>query len=353
MIDLQPYKALDGALIEAAKDIDSIKYVSPANETDEKKEFLDGRTKTPRFQYDSPKYDTIEIGKRLRAIEVPDDTLGRILDGKRNDMILENIIIANLGDREIVRGATITRYGVPNEELVAYAEQLLREIPAGEKPKTVASSVVLKALEDFVQKGGIKWRVGFSNKRATTNYPGEELTTVCEDRMFSEDAPQRLGMHEIGVHAFRAANGYEQDLQVFAIGVPGYMKTEEGLTAYFEEQEGYADEETMRGNAAKVIAIDSVVQGLDFKQTFDRLKSFDLSDNKAWTYTVRAHRAGGFIKDHIYLEGLLKVRDFAENDGDFKTLYVGKVGVEDISLVRELLYEGVLREPRYLPWFVK
>ena len=353
MIDLQPYKALDEALIEAAKDIDSIKYVSPVNDPDQEKEFLAGRTKSPKFQYKSPKYDTVEIEKRLMSVEVPDDTLGRILDGKRKDMLLENKIIANLGDEDIVRESTITRYGVPSEELVAYAKQLLKQIPSGEKPKIVPASVVKEALEDFVQKGGIKWGVGFSDKKATTNYPGEKLTTVCENRMFSEDAPKRLGMHEIGVHAFRAANGYEQDLKVFAVGVPGYMETEEGLTAYFEEQKGYSDEEMKRGNAAKVIAVDSVVKGLDFKQTFDRLKDYDLTDNQAGTYTVRAHRAGGFIKDHIYLKGKLVVEDFAEKDGDFKTLYVGKVGVDDLPLVRELLKEGVLREAKYLHWFLE
>ena len=178
-------------------------------------------------------------------------------------------------------------------------------------------------------------------------------TFIKGEKFFKAIDPERLKVHEVGVHALRAANGYEQPLKIFALGLPGYLPTEEGLSSYFEEFTGNTSEETMRDYAARVIAVDSVCQGLNFRQTFDRLKSYELTNDQAWNLAIRAHRAGGYIKDHVYLDGHRKVKEFVASDGDFNTLYVGKVGIEDLPLVRRLVKEGTLREAKYKPQFVK
>jgi len=131
------------------------------------------------------------------------------------------------------------------------------------------------------------------------------------------------------------------------------LPTEEGLTSYFEELTGNTSDEMMRDYAGRVIAVDSVCQDLTFKKTFERLKDHSFTDDQAWNLAVRAHRGGGYIKDHVYLEGLTIVKDFAAKGGDFKTLYVGKVGIDHLPLVEKLLEEGVLQEAKYLPKFIK
>ncbi|GAG24501.1 unnamed protein product, partial [marine sediment metagenome] len=162
-----------------------------------------------------------------------------------------------------------------------------------------------------------------------------------------------LAIHEVGVHVLRAANGYRQPLKIFAIGLPTYLSTEEGLSMYFEEITGNTNNEMLRNYAARVVAVDSLLRDLTFRKTFEKLKSYNFSDEQAWNLTLRAFRGGGYIRDHVYLEGYIQVKDFAQKKGDFKALYVGKIGIKDLTLVKDLLKKGILREAKYIPKFIK
>ena len=71
---------------------------------------------------------------------------------------------------------------------------------------------------------------------------------------------------------------------------------------------------------------------------------------RAFGVTVRAHRGGGYAKDHVYLTGFLAVRKYVAEGGDLRLLFVGKCSLNDVPLVRELLAAGKLKEPQYYPW---
>ncbi len=354
MTNIQALNSLDEALMDSAKNVKPLYYIEPANAKDQKEEFLSGRIQNPHFLYRDLEYDPQEVAQRLESIETPDDELGAIFERKKRNTLLENRIITNRGNEDIVREATITIHGFPNEQLVAYADELLRQIPNVEAAKTVHSEKIRAGLQQALYDNGVTdWNVEFSEKRLTTVYPAEKRITVCKDREFAEIDPERLKVHEVGVHALRAVNGYEQPLKIFALGLPGYLPTEEGLSSYFEELTGNTSEEMMRDYAARVIAVDSICQDLNFRQTFDRLKSYDLNNDQAWNLAIRAHRAGGYIKDHVYLDGNIRVKEFATTNGDFNTLYVGKVGIEDLPLTRKLVEDGTLKKAKYKPQFVE
>jgi uncharacterized protein (TIGR02421 family) len=352
-IDIQDL-TLDEALADCAKQVKPLYYIEPVNEKAIKAEFLAGRIKNPIFVYKPLEYNPEEIEAILTSIgNATDSEIGNILNSKKQEMLLENRVIANRGAEDIVRQATSSLYGVPSKELVCYAESILKQVPPKADEKDVPSDVIKKALEDALSENGLDdWKIEFSDKRLTTVYPAEKKITVCKDRKFASKDPARLKLHEVGVHAVRGANGYEQPLKVFAIGLPGYMTTEEGLTSFFEEVMQVSDEETLRKYAAEVIAINALCTNLDFRDTFDKLRSYNINNEDSWNISVRAHRGGGYIKDHIYLKGLVKVREFAKNYSDLKTLFVGKIGIEDLPLVKELIKKGIVKEAKHIPKFI-
>lgn len=68
--------------------------------------------------------------------------------------------------------------------------------------------------------------------------------------------------------------------------------------------------------------------------------------------TIRAKRGlgdtskpGGFIKDHVYLEGKVLLDDFVKDGGDLTPLYAGKIGLQHIDLVKK----GIIKPPKYMP----
>jgi uncharacterized protein (TIGR02421 family) len=353
-VNVQAYSLIDKTILNLAESIKILYYFEPINEEEQKKEFLAGKIENPEFLYRDLEYNPKEIEEELNSLKIPDGELGRIFRKKRRGFLRRNEIIKNRGNGDVVRKITIGIHGVPSEQLIDFANDWLRRTPHVETKKTIPSKVIKKALEEALTDFGLTdWSVEFSDKKLTTVYSAEKKITVCKNRKFTKGDPARLVIHEVGVHILRAANGYEQPLKVLAIGLPGYLPTEEGLALYFEELTGNMNEQKMRDYAARVIGVEAVCQKLDFRQTFNRLKNYGLTDSQAWGTAVRVHRGGGFVKDQVYLKGLLKIKEFAQKDGDFKTLYVGKIGTKDLPLVRKLLREGIIKEAKYIPRFIQ
>lgn len=354
IMDIKPYNLIDEMLLNISKDRKPSYYVEPINSNEQKQRFLEGKIKNPEFQYRELEYNPREIEQKLNFIKIPKDEIGAIFQEKKDEILLGNKIVLNRGNQDIVREATIALYGIPSNELVAYAERLLKEIPSIDIEKNVSAKQIKQALEGALSEIGITdWAVEFSDKWLTTTYSAKKKITICKDRKFAKINLRGLAIHEVGVHVLRAANGYRQPLKIFAIGLPTYLSTEEGLSMYFEEITGNTNNEMLRNYAARVVAVDSLLRDLTFRKTFEKLKSYNFSDEQAWNLTLRAFRGGGYIRDHVYLEGYIQVKDFAQKKGDFKALYVGKIGIKDLTLVKDLLKKGILREAKYIPEFIK
>jgi hypothetical protein len=105
--------------------------------------------------------------------------------------------------------------------------------------------------------------------------------------------------------------------------------------------------------AARVLAADQVADGGTFVDTFRLLhRGHGFSTQTAFQIAMRVHRGGGFMKDQVYLKGLARLLRYLADDGALTPLYVGKVGLDHVKDIEELLWRRVLQppalEPRYL-----
>ena len=268
-------------------------------------------------------------------------------------MLIENEIIQNIGNKDKIIELSKESNGIPSRECLIYALKLIKETKNIEDIKITPAQDVKEALEKALKKYRLKdWKVDFSDKKLTTVYIAEKKITVCKDRKFSAKDPKRLTVHEIGTHILRAENGYNQPFKIFALGLKGYLETEEGLANYFEEITGNKSNEIFRDYAGRVIAVDCVYKNLDFRECFDKLINLDFGQEQAWNLSLRAYRGGGYIKDHVYLEGYLKVKEFFKGNQKLDNVYIGKIGIKDLPLIERLLEEKKIKPAKYLPNFI-
>lgn len=350
---IQAYKDVDLKLFLLGRRIKPLHYVWPLNHDEEKEKFLAEQTTDPKFEYKKPHYNTAKIRQLLLSINIPEGPLKEIYESARQELLDKNEIIDHIGT-DAVKVITQKLYGKPSEQLLTLAKEILQKPHPGRKTYDIPAKEVKNYLaERLVEYGLHDWRVFYSKKELTTVFSHTKKISVCKRRSFAKGDAQRLAVHEVGVHALRAANGFMQQLQILAVGLPNYLATEEGLASFCEEYTGNSDENMMRQYAARVIAIDSAVAGQSFTETFLLLKEYQFSEEQAWGIAVRAHRAGGFIKDHIYLDGYMKVKEYASNGGDLSLLYVGKISLEHIPLITSLLEQGIVQKPRLLPFFLR
>lgn len=265
--DIQALNSLDETLYQIGTPVIPIEYSKLTNEAEQKKAFLTGAIRNPCFAYIPLKYDPAEVEKRLSAVQIPSGELASLFEKKLTDILLQNRICAHRGNEKIVREATTAMHGQPDELLVAYAGNILQTVQPKEDAKTIPASTAKQAFENaFADWNLPDWKATLvpGTSAANVNSAKKEIR-VGQDRIYATKDIDRLILHEIEVYVIRAANGYEQPLKIFATGLVGYLPTEEGLTSFFEKQTGMMDEELIRKYAARVIAVDSVCKGLDFR----------------------------------------------------------------------------------------
>jgi hypothetical protein len=90
--------------------------------------------------------------------------------------------------------------------------------------------------------------------------------------------------------------------------------------------------------------------GAGFVDTFRWLvREQGFGQRAAFNIATRIYRGGGLTKDAGYLRGLVQVLEYLGRDGKIEPLMIGKIAMDHVSIVSELRWRQVLREPPVLP----
>jgi uncharacterized protein (TIGR02421 family) len=152
-----------------------------------------------------------------------------------------------------------------------------------------------------------------------------------------------LIQHEIGTHVVTYENGAKQPFKLLTVGLPGYDETQEGLAVLAEFVVGGLDPQRLRLLAARVVAVDRMLNGAEFLEIFEDLhENYSFPARVAWGITIRVVRSGGLTKDVIYLRGISRVLEFVAERKTIEPLLLGKLSLDHVPLVEDLRDRGVL-----------
>ncbi|MEZ4426949.1 MAG: flavohemoglobin expression-modulating QEGLA motif protein [Nannocystaceae bacterium] len=188
---------------------------------------------------------------------------------------------------------------------------------------------------------------------------------IRRDACFTDRDAQQLIQHEALVHVLTSLNGhYQQRLPLLSAGHGGTTRTQEGLAVFAELINGGLDPDRLRRLADRVIAIQMAIDGADFLDVYGYFLERTGAAEQAFENARRVFRGGvleggaPFTKDAVYLDGLLRVHDFlrvavkAGRADAIRTLFVGKLDIEDVPALCELTLAGLVAPPRFLPPWV-
>lgn len=348
-----PLHVADRALSETSKATHLVAFLNPANLQDEERAFFASKTYEPKFTYRSfTRADALRT--RLEAINVIErNPLGQLFRDVKESLLMAVNLVEQVGKDDFT---DIQIYGTPSRSLVQKAYEILERVPREPVPTKPYAATYLKAAVEkaLLQYGFTGWRITLKPSVARVAVsPSKRAIVINETAKFSANGVKCMLAHEVGVHVLRAMNGYRQHYEIFGTdAIPGYLPTEEGLAALHEKKAGCLTNNRMRRFAGRVIAVSMALNG-GFRDVFNELNKF-FPPKEAFAVTARVKRglkdtsqAGGFIKDHVYLEGKLALEDFIFHGGNITPLYAGKIGLEHIGMVEE----GTILPPAYLPKF--
>ena len=360
----QDIDKVDRCLADIGEAFDLLLHATPVNTASAWHAFRQRRfDQAPEFHYRAQVVDVGTLKRRLFALPleiVEDPALYDLLEEKRDEIDRQLSMLGDRDTRRFLHGSQLL-FGSPDMPLVALARRLLDDLQP--KPAEGGEADWLDA-RTFAKQAEAEldhYRRQCPDLPAAVevrdDVPGLVVSKgrllIGTDATVNKHRMAATLHHEIGTHVLTYVNGLHQPFKQMHGGMAGYEELQEGLAVLAEFLVGGLDAARLRLLAGRVLAVDSMVGGADFIETF-RLLRHDrgFAARAAFVMAMRVHRGGGFTKDMVYLRGLDRLLEHLRGGGTLDRLLVGKVALDHQDLLDELSRRGLVKpavlSPRYL-----
>lgn len=356
--DLGPALAIDARLGEIEREVDVLLNTTPVNVAEAWADFeRSDFTTVPILRLRPLDFEPDLVLRELydlRVEDVTDPALHTLFRAKRDEIARQVVTLADRDTSRFLYGS-LQLYGGVSPSLVSTALQLLESIPP--LPPS-GQSVTAGAFEAAAREELERYRSRYPDFPIALEVREDvsELMVsfgrllIPETAAIRTDRVEALLHHEVGTHVVTYQNGARQPLTLLTTGLPGYDETQEGLAVLAEYLVGGLDPRRLRVLAGRVVAIDEMLGGAGFLDIFETLRSdHGVATRTAWSIAIRVVVGGGNVKDAIYLRGITHLLEALAEGIDLDVLLVGKLALDHVPLIQDLLDRGVLRPPWVRP----
>ncbi len=336
--------------------------VTPVNSSEAFDQFEEtGFEKDPVFHYRLLTIDPEAWKRKLYSIsldKIEDPTMLYLLREKRIELDRQITLVEDRGTRNFLF-ESLQLFPPVEDSLLALAEAILQVPPKRSDCVNRLGPVEIAALAEM-EIG--HYREQYPNMSAKAEIrrdtpPGLMVSQgdllIGENSSVSDKRIHALLQHEIGIHSVTYHNGRAQPLKMLYSGMPGYEQLQEGLAVFAEFLVGGLTLGRLRTLAARVVAVSQMTARRSFTEVFHTLHGeYGFGKHSAFNVAMRVFRGGGLTKDAVYLRGLAEVVEYLQKGGDIETLFVGKMGPEHVSIIKELQWREVLKPVPLLPRFM-
>ncbi len=190
---------------------------------------------------------------------------------------------------------------------------------------------------------------------------GAERIKIHTGYKFSERQIRTFEIHEGWVHLGTTLNGMSQPICTFlSKGPPSSTITQEGLAIITEVFTFSSYPGRLKRLTNRITGVNMAEEGANFLDVFNFYREQGLEDRDSYHSTTRVFRgslpdSGPFTKDLSYSKGFILIYNYirlAVQRGlvsNIPLLFVGKTTLEDIHIISDLVDEGIVIPPRYMP----
>lgn len=310
----------------------------------------------PSLEYRASSVHPDDIRRELDAVPldaVEDPVVHRLLAAKADELALEADLLEHRGTPRFLE-VSRELYGTADDDLVALARQLLDRLEPDDPDVEVVAPEAFAAeaeeeLERYRERGDVLQGTVVVRSDVPSLMVVQREFYVGTDSFVPAHRVQGLVQHEVGTHLLTAQTGGAQPLRLLEQGLAHYEETQEALALLAEHLAGGLDASRLRVLAGRALAVRALTDGADFDGVMAALTAAGVDERVAWTIAVRVVRGGGFTKDVVYLRGLAELVRHLAAGGALESLLVGKLHLDQVTDVEDLLARGVLHPPSLRP----
>ena len=354
----------DAVLAEVAGQLTFVLSATPTNLPHVRQAWLQRGEVVP-FVYRPLRIDPLELKRTLFSAplgRVEDPTLHAILRAVQLELDRKLTMLVDRGTPRFLWGS-LQVYGAVEPDELREARKLLAQISPRARGPAMGPAVsgaevaergraeilaYAKQHESFTAQVELRRDVAAGLMCSQGNLLVDAAGTIPANRV------EALLHHEVGTHLVTYYNGQAQPLLTLARGFPGSVALQEGLAVLAEFLAGGLYAPRLRVLAARVVAVHSVSQGASLADTICLLRdAHELEPKVAFDVAARVHRGSGLTKDAVYFRGLSQLLRYLADGGQLEPLFVGKIALDHLPIVNELLERGILQRPLFLPRYLR
>lgn len=190
---------------------------------------------------------------------------------------------------------------------------------------------------------------------------GADRIKIHDGLKFSLREIRTFEIHEGWVHLGTTLNGMAQPICTFlSKGPPSSTVTQEGLAIITEIFTFSSYPGRVQRLTNRISAVNMAEEGANFLDVYQFYREQGLTEDDSYQSTVRVFRGstpdgGPYTKDLSYSKGFILIYNFmrlAVQRGlvnRIPLLFVGKATLEDLHVLADLMEEGIITAPKYVP----
>lgn len=357
---------VDKQLSEIDRQFGFLLQVTPINSATAWQEFQASGFRTePTFQYRPLSSDPLLLKRQVNCVpteKIVDAALAHVFRQTQDELDRMLTMLSDMDTPKFLPGS-LQVFGAVNRPLLDLARQMLA-VPVFDN-NSDSESAQLSAAEfaSLARREIRSYRRRFSGFAAKAQirddmYSGLMVSSgnllIGRETSIPQSRAEALLAHEVGTHLVTRYNGSIQPLRAISTGLAGYDALQEGLAVLSEYLVGGLSVDRLRTLAARVVAVHMMSSGSSFVDTWQRLvDDFQIEPRAAWTIVMRVFRGGGLTKDAVYLRGLVEILDYLRDGGDIEILFIGKLALEHVPIVQELLHRDILKPAPLTPHYME
>lgn len=356
---------VDRQLTEICNSFDFLLQVTPNNNKAAWASFQRNKyKKAPTFLYRPLPIDPALSKRKLYQIpieRIEDPTLAQLFRDQQSELNRKLTMLQDRGTPKFMYGS-LQLYGAIDASLMKVALEILANLSPRSRDESRGTTIDANIFAARAEEELVFFRQTFPDCQSqivvrddiTGLMVSQGNLLIGKNLKISETRLEALIQHEVGTHVLTYLNGKSQPFKQLSTGLPGCEEMQEGLAVLAEYIVGGLTKPRMRMLAARVVAAYRLVQGATFSEVFAELNSaHGFARTTAFSIAMRTFRSGGLTKDAVYLRGLVKLLSYLKKGGDLEPLFVGKFALNQVPIIKELLWRKVLRTPPLRPRYLE
>lgn len=224
-----------------------------------------------------------------------------------------------------------------------------------------AVEILSERLQSYFDANEAKTRVKLSDDIIADAAAGAEFVKIRNNGLFSRRELRVFEVHEGWVHLGTTLNGLSQPVCSFlSKGPPSSTVTQEGLAIIMEMFTFSSHPDRLQGLTDRISAINMAENGANFIDVFNFFREQNFTEEEAYIRSTRVFRGstpegGPFTKDLVYNKGFVLIFNYMRLSiqkgllSRIPLLFLGKTTLEDLPALGDLVEEGMIVPPKYIP----